>query len=349
MVARIIKGKDIAGLLRYNEKEKSTVLYSQYINDVKEAGALSLKDKVEVLQAYIRLNPAAAKPTFHVSLNPHPQDKLSDKTLEALGREYMAGMNYGEQPYLIYKHEDLERVHIHIVSVNIGLDGKVINSSLERYRSERVRKYLEAKFHLRKAGEETAAGSAAGLADRVEALAYGKTDTQRALGRVVRFAAQAYAFASLQDFRALLQYYQVSVEEVKDPLYPDRTVGLLYAILGAKGEKVSIRLKASSLGLEAGYEAISTACEQGAKEIAARNLGASLGLKIVETLASCPGTDPMQYKNALKEAGIIVLRRPAAGHPEASLFFLDTRARAVLPFEALVPYCGGLELPGLLS
>lgn len=349
MVARIIKGKDIAGLVKYHEKEKSTLLYSQYINDAKETAALSLKDKIEVLQAYIRLNPAVVKPTFHVSLNPHPQDKLTDKTLEALGREYMAGMNYGEQPYLIYKHEDLERVHIHIVSVNIGLDGKVINSSLERYRSERVRKNLEARYNLRQAGGQPAAGREAGIAGLMEMLAYGKTDTLQAISRVVRFATQAYTFASLADFRMLLQFHQVGLEEVKDRQDPGKTVGLLYAIVGSKGEKVSIRIKASSLGLEAGIASILSRCEQGAKEIDARNLAASLGRKVAEILHTCPGLDSGRYRKALQEAGIVVMPRHATRLPGGSLTFIDTQDKTVLPASGLANYCCGMDLAGLLG
>jgi hypothetical protein len=256
MVARIIKGKDISGLVKYHEKEKSSVLYSQYINDAKDPGELTLQDKVEVLQAYISLNPAIAKPAFHVSLNPDPQDKLHDDQLQAIGREYMEAMHYGQQPYLIYKHEDIDRVHIHIVSVNIGLDGMVINSSKERYRSEEIRKQLEIKYQLVKAGDKGKRDRQVLAPIEVAAIAYGKTDTKSAIARVVDFAIRNFTFGSLAEFRALLHAYHVTVDEVKDARQPDRTIGLYYAVINGKGEKVSTRIKASALGQGMGYETL---------------------------------------------------------------------------------------------
>lgn len=38
---------------------------------------------------------------IHLSLNPHPDDRLSDGQLEAIGREYMEKLGYGDQPYII--------------------------------------------------------------------------------------------------------------------------------------------------------------------------------------------------------------------------------------------------------
>jgi Relaxase/Mobilisation nuclease domain len=263
MVARIIKGKDIGGLVKYHEKEKSSVLYSQYINDAREPEELTVKDKVEALQAYIGLNPAVAKPTFHVSLNPDPQDKLSDDQLQAIGREYMEAMNYGQQPYLIYKHEDIDRVHIHIVSVNIGIDGKVINSSHERYRSEAVRKQLEVKYQLVKAGDKTRKDRQVLVPIEVAAIAYGKTDTKSAIARVVGFVLRDFAFSSMPEFRALLNFYHVTVDEVKDSQEPGKTIGLCYAVINEKGEKVSARIKASALGQGMGYEALLKKFAQG--------------------------------------------------------------------------------------
>lgn len=254
MVARIIKGKDICGLLKYHEKEKSSLLYSQYINDAKDADALTLQDKIEALQAYIGLNPTIAKPAFHVSLNPDPQDRLGDNQLQAIGQEYMQGMHYGQQPYLIYKHEDIDRVHIHIVSVNIAIDGKVIDSSHERYRSEQVRKQLEIKYGLIRAGDKAKKKGQPPAPIPVAAIAYGKTDTASAIARVVGLAIRAGRFSSMSEFRALLHPYHVTVDEVRNG--PDKTIGLCYAVTNEKGEKVSARIKASALGPGMGYEAL---------------------------------------------------------------------------------------------
>ena len=61
-------------------------------------------------------------------------------------------MGYGNQPYLTFKHEDIDRHHLHIVTVNVGEDGKRINQDYLFRRSERVRKELEQKYGLYPAG-----------------------------------------------------------------------------------------------------------------------------------------------------------------------------------------------------
>lgn len=51
-------------------------------------------------------------------LNPHPDDRLTDDQLADIGRG-MEKLGYGNQPYLIFKHEDIGREHIHIVSLRV--------------------------------------------------------------------------------------------------------------------------------------------------------------------------------------------------------------------------------------
>jgi len=62
------------------------------------------------------------KPVFHVSLNPHPDDRLTDAELTAIAQEYMEKMGYGEQPYLVFKHEDIKRTHLHIMSSRVDIN-----------------------------------------------------------------------------------------------------------------------------------------------------------------------------------------------------------------------------------
>lgn len=87
-------------------------------------------------------------PVFHVSLNPHPDDKLSDVELSAIAEEYMKRMGYGSQPYVVFKHQDISRHHLHIVSVRVNEKGKKINDKFERRRSKDITRSLEQKYGL---------------------------------------------------------------------------------------------------------------------------------------------------------------------------------------------------------
>ena len=99
------------------------------------------------------------KPVIHISLNPHPDDVLTDGQLAEIGREYMQRLGYGNQPYLVFKHEDIGRHHIHIVSLRVDSEGRKVSDKFEYRRSKEITELLEQKYGLhpaegRKKGEE---------------------------------------------------------------------------------------------------------------------------------------------------------------------------------------------------
>ena len=64
------------------------------------------------------------KPVIHISLNPDIKDALSDTRLSEIAGLYMERMGWGDQPYIVFKHMDIEREHIHIVSLQVDTTGK---------------------------------------------------------------------------------------------------------------------------------------------------------------------------------------------------------------------------------
>lgn len=68
--------------------------------------------------------PENGKTDYPYLLNPHPDDVLSDSQLADIAKEYMDKLGYGNQPYMVYKHEDIARHHIHIVSIRVDETGK---------------------------------------------------------------------------------------------------------------------------------------------------------------------------------------------------------------------------------
>ena len=92
--------------------------------------------------------PENGKTDYHISLNPHPDDVLSDSQLADIAKEYMDKLGYGNQPYMVYKHEDIARHHIHIVSIRVDETGKKINDKFEHIRSKQITRELEQKYGL---------------------------------------------------------------------------------------------------------------------------------------------------------------------------------------------------------
>ena len=60
----------------------------------------------------------------------------------------MQALGYVSQPYIVFKHHDIEREHIHIVSLRVNEQGEKINDGFEKRRSKRITDALEQKYGL---------------------------------------------------------------------------------------------------------------------------------------------------------------------------------------------------------
>jgi len=90
---------------------------------------------------------------LHISFNPTVGDliRLGDVGVRTEIDNLMKHLGYGNQPYFVYKHADLERVHFHIVSTRIDCStGKKIKDSYEKEKTQRFIKDLEQKYQLTK-------------------------------------------------------------------------------------------------------------------------------------------------------------------------------------------------------
>lgn len=151
MVAKISSGKSLFGALSYNQqkvdKKIANVIFSQNIIRTVD-GSFNIPLCIRSFEPYLAANHKTENPAFHVSLNPHPGDVLSDAQLCDIAQEYMQKLGYGSQPYLVYKHEDTGRAHLHIVSVRVGESGAKIRDSYEKRRSKQITRWLEKKYNL---------------------------------------------------------------------------------------------------------------------------------------------------------------------------------------------------------
>src|SRR5665647_1413446 len=66
----------------------------------------------------------------------------------------MEHMGYGNQPYFVYKHKDLDRVHYHVVSTRVdSVTGKKIKDNYEQQKMQRFILGLEQKYDLKQEKE----------------------------------------------------------------------------------------------------------------------------------------------------------------------------------------------------
>ena len=151
MVAKISVGSSLYGAIAYNgekinEAQGRLLTTNRIYND--GSGTVDIGKAMEGFLTFLPPQMKIEKPVVHISLNPHPEDVLTDIELQNIAREYLEKLGFGNQPYLVFKHEDIDRHHLHIVTVNVDENGKRLNRDFLYRRSDRIRRELEQKYGL---------------------------------------------------------------------------------------------------------------------------------------------------------------------------------------------------------
>lgn len=252
MIAKIAHGEHLTGALEYNqrkvEQENGTILYTNKMIESLN-GDFTVAHMKRSFAPYLLANRKTEKPVIHISLNPDPRDKVSDELFIEIAQKYMQHMGYGEQPYVVFKHTDVDRTHIHIVTVCVDEHGKKIPDTFERKRSMAICRSLEQEYGLLPATEQHQE-----VDNRLfRQVDYRKGDIKSQIAAVVRYLPDRYHFQGLGAYNALLSLYNITAEEVKGELAGQPKTGLVYFACDDGGNKVSNPFKASLFGKKAGH------------------------------------------------------------------------------------------------
>ena len=214
MVANIRSGATPGGALRYNkekvDKDEAEVLFWQrMLEPFDKHGRMDVDACMESFRPYLEANRRTTNTVFHASLNPSPEDKLTDEQLREIANEYMQKMGYGNQPYIVFKHKDIDREHLHVVSLRIDENGRKLPHDFEARRSMEILRDLERKYGLHPSvkGQE--------LTDRegLRKVNYPEGNVKQQISSVVRSCLRNYKCSSYGEFCTLLELFNVSVEE----------------------------------------------------------------------------------------------------------------------------------------
>ena len=145
MIARILYRENVHGVLNYVlGKTKSTVLGFQNTYSDTDTDREFFKGVLH----HLGNRHGSEKRYVHISINLPRGEKLSDQKFFALSKEYMDHMGYGQQPYVVIRHQDTKHQHVHIVSSTIKEDCTQINLSNDFKRNIATQKYLEKRYGL---------------------------------------------------------------------------------------------------------------------------------------------------------------------------------------------------------
>ena len=319
MIAKISATENLGGALGYNfkkvEKGEASVLLAAELYQDRE-GRYTMEDVFADMEALIPKKCRTKKTVFHCSLNPHPDEKLSDEQLTQIAKEYMEALGYGKQPYIVFKHNDIAREHIHIVSLRVDSKGRKIDDRFEKRRSKQITDALERKYNLipsSKVSEQAVT--------KTPKVDMGKGNIKKQVASILRMMLKHYRFCSLGELNAILSAYNLAVEEVKTEFRGKKYDGLVYVPTDDKGYKAGTPIHASDIGRGVGYTAVQNKMLKSKQAV--KPLVPTIRGKVLQAMRTSPQTEK-DLQQRLNERGLrVAIRKNEIGRIYGITFIDD--------------------------
>lgn len=326
MIAKIGRSSNLFGTLSYNnskmEQDKGEILMTNKMIETAD-GKYSVAQLARSFEPYLLANRKTEKHTLHISLNPDPKDKVSDEQYKEMAQSYMNQMGYNDQPFVVFKHTDIDRSHIHIVSVAVDENGKKISDKYEKIRSMKICRELEKKFKLISATEKQGQQNH----KIFQPVDYKKGNIKSQIASVIRYLPSYYQFQSLGEYNALLSLFNITAEKIEGELHGQLKRGLLYFPLDNHGEKAGNPFKASLFGKNAGLPSLELHFAK-SKEVL-KDHPTKPTIKAAITIALKSTNNERDFKKQLGEQGINVMIRKSDTARIYGITFIDHDSKTV--------------------
>lgn len=260
MLAVTESARSIRSPLEYNEQkvENAQAILLDAHNFLQEKEELTLKEKAKRFQDLDCLNERSQKHIVHITVNFSPKDELSDLRMKRIATDFMHAIEFGDQPWLLYRHIDAGHPHAHIVSTNIRPDGSRISNDLRsQSHLKQICFQLEERYGLTPVFEMPDLFNEQKITPQHEhhresgptRITYGEKTTRGALSEVLEYVNKEYYFTSFDSYNAVLSLYNVRADRGREdsPMYQNK--GLYYRIIDEEGKKLGAPIKASAFHL----------------------------------------------------------------------------------------------------
>lgn len=325
MVTKIASGSSLYSALAYNhQKVKEGHAKVLLVNNMIEPpnGNFGIGICTNSFEPYLHANKRTENPIIHISINPDPTDKLSNEQFSEIAQEYMQKLGYGNQPFIVYKHEDIDRHHLHIVSVKVDETGKMIRDNFQHRLSMRICRELEKKYGLVPANEK----------QKTEGYTLKKVDfnignIKQQITNVIRPVSVSWHFQSFNEYKALLSIFNVHASEVKGEYKGKPYTGIVYAALDEKGKVCGTPIKSSKFGQSVGIKALEQRMAKSKILVNNKNLKERPKTVIATAIQKCRTQD--DFEKTLLKNGISVLLRKNNSGRIYGVTFIDHKQKFV--------------------
>jgi len=147
MISKIIIGKTFYGACRYvcMDQKRAAVLETEGVRDYDYK--LMAKD----FESQQSMRPSLTKAVFHGIISFYPGEKIEDKMMAEIAREYLAEMKIIDTQFAIVKHLDKNHSHLHILANLVNNNGETIRDNWIGLKGKKIAQKLTKKYGLKEA------------------------------------------------------------------------------------------------------------------------------------------------------------------------------------------------------
>ena len=147
MISKVIIGKTFYGACRYvcKDQKRAVVLATEGVRDYN----YKLMANDFEMQRELRLS--LNKAVFHGIISLYPGEKIEDKMMIEIAKEYLQKLGIINTQYAITKHIDKKHSHLHIIANLVNNNGETIKDSWIGLKGKKVAQELTKKYGLKEA------------------------------------------------------------------------------------------------------------------------------------------------------------------------------------------------------
>ena len=329
MVAKINRGASLYGAIIYNQQKVNEdtariIAGNRMITDSLYDPDRIVRQTMFAFESYLAANRNTEKPILHISLNPTLDDSLTDSQFADLARAYMQKMGYGNQPYIVYLHEDIDRRHIHIVSTCVNENGEKIDDTYEWNRSMKACRELEQMFGLKQIADKRREL----LEPYLRKADYTRGDVKQQVSNILKSVFTSYRFQSFGEYSAMLSCFNIEAKQVKGEFDGKPYSGIIYTMTDDNGKPICTPIKSSLIGKRFGFEGVEKRIAYNAQEFRAKRWQPKIRNDVALAMHGCRGNRE-EFVRLLGSKGIDVVFRENDAGRIYGVTFIDHHNREV--------------------
>lgn len=143
MIAKIIIGSQVKGLLQYLTSKKNNVLTTNNL-----LPNLTIKELVNEFKTISNLNKRSKKNIMHVVLSFPAIENLNDQKLTLITEDFLSAFGADENMSITIRHYKKSNPHVHCVINRVKDDGSLLSDSFSHIKAKNICRKLEKVHEL---------------------------------------------------------------------------------------------------------------------------------------------------------------------------------------------------------